>query len=173
MLLLSDVQVTTHHVAVIRRKSTHGWSTLELLLPLFNQGGGLTQALDLVALTVRHFTCQRVSSCGRIFDGMPQCSQAVVDQCLRPGVLIGNASGSFPVGVQVFLGLLGFAFEFRGLLPRPPCLGTNRFVTSPTVTHFPEGAAQFCICCFVCGPAVRELLGSSGQIFAGAVQFVL
>ena len=99
----------------------------------------------LISLLSRSGTpCQRECGCGRIFAGMPQCSQAVVDQCFHSGVLIGDAPGSFPVGGQVFLCLRGFAFEVLGLLPRLPCLHTNRFMSCPMVTDFPEGAAQFC-----------------------------
>ena len=41
------------------------------------------------------------------------------------------------------------------------------------VAEFPERTAQFGTCCFVGGTAVRELLRSRSQIFAGVLQFVL
>ena len=80
----------------------------------------------------------RVGGRGRISDAMPQCSQAAVDQCFRPGVLIGNAPGSFSVGSHVcFLGgLRGFTFEFRGLVARPPYLGKDRLVGRSTFFFF-------------------------------------
>ena len=84
---------------------------------------------------------------GRFTHRLHQRSQAVVDQGLRPGVLVGDASGSFPVGQQVFLRLGGLAFEVVCFLSRPPCLDKDRLMSCTAVTAFPQGAAQFCICC--------------------------
>ena len=43
--------------------------------------------------------------------------------------------------IIVFLGLRGFAFEFRGLVARLPYLSTDRVVGRATVTDFSEGTA--------------------------------
>ena len=67
--------------------------------------------------------------------------KAVVDQCFRPGALIGNTPGSFSVGDHVFLGLRGFAFELKSLAPRPPYHSTDSLVGRSTVTDFFEGTA--------------------------------
>ena len=110
---------------------------------------------------------------GRISDALPQCSQAIVDQGFRPGVCIGDASGSFPVGQQVFLCLRSLAFEVLCFLPRPPCFDTNRLMSCTAVTDLPEGTACHFDCRFLRGPTVGEFSGSGDQVFAGAIQFVL
>ena len=97
-----------------------------------------------------------LSGLGRISHGMPQCSKALVDQGFRPGVFIGDASGSVPVGQQVFLCIRSPAFEVVCFLPRSPCLDTDRLMSCTAVKDFPKGAAQFCMCCFLCVPTVGE-----------------
>ena len=88
---------------------------------------------------------------------------ALVDQGFRPGVFIGDASGSVPVGQQVFLCLRSPAFEIVCFLPRSPCLDTDRLMSCTAVKDFPEGAAQFCICCFLCVPTVGEAVARSSH----------
>ena len=133
---------------------------------------GVVAATHRSSRWLRHSAGQRVCS-RRLSDTTPQVSQAVVDQSFRSGVLIGDSPGTLSVRDHILLGLRGFAFELRGLVAHLPHLSTNRFMSRPAVTDFPEGAAQFCIRCFMGGPAVREFFESSGLIFAGALQFVL
>ena len=133
----------------------------------------MAQGLYLVAFSVRHSAGQRVCCRGRISDALPQCSQAIVDQGFRPGVCIGDASGSFPVGQQVFLCLRSLAFEVLCFLPRPACFDTNRLMSCTAVTDLPEGTACHFDCRFLRGPTVGEFPGSGDQVFAGAIQFVL
>ena len=126
-----------NHFTVFTGGPAHWLAVLELVLPRFNQLGGLTEVLDLVTFTVLHSTCQRVCGRGRISDGMPPCSKAVVDLCFRPGALN---------GMRLILSLWEIMFSC------PSCLSTDRFTSRPSVADFPEGAAQFCTRCFVCGP---------------------
>ena len=150
---------------------TQAWYTLELLLPRFDQVGGLTEILDFVAFSVRHTAGQRVCSRGRLSNTTPQVSQAVVDQSFRPGVLIGDSPGTLSVRDHILLSLRGFPFELRGLVARLPHFSTSRFMSRLTVTDFPEGAAQFCTRCFMGGPAVRnssEALAKSSQVHSSS-----
>ena len=98
------------------------WSTIsELVLPRFNQIGGLTEVLDLVAFTVRHSTCPRVMAAAASLTAVASVPKAVVDQCFRPGVLIGNAPWFFLCGRSCFL--------------RPPwlCVSAQKSCATPSV----------------------------------------
>ena len=86
---------------------------------------------------------------------------------------LGYSPGTLSVRDHILLGTRGFAFKLRGLVARLPYFSTNRFMSRTAVTGFPEGAAQFRTRCFMGGPAVQDFSGSSGQIFAGALQFIL
>ena len=83
---------------------------LELLLPLLDQLSGLPQVLYLVAFSVRYPARQSVWRGPHLAQHAP-VSKAIVDQGFRSGVFIGDASGSFPVGQQVFFCLRGLALE--------------------------------------------------------------
>ena len=90
--------LSTRITSQCSERAAHWLAVLELVLPLFDQISGLAP-------------CQGVCGRGRVSHGLQQRSKAVVDQCFCPGVLIGNAPGSFPVGNHVFLDLCRFAFD--------------------------------------------------------------
>ena len=131
-------------------KFAHSLALVELVLPLLDQISSLAQALNLITLSVR-YPCKSEKVQLR-----PHLARPLPPQCFRPGVLVGNTPGSFHVGQKIFLCLRGFALEVMSLPPHFTCLGTNHFMSRTTVTDFPERATQFCMCFFVCGPAVRE-----------------
>ena len=137
-------------------KFAHSLALLELVLPLLDQISSLAQALNLITLSVL-CPCRSENVQLRPHLARPApMFHVVVNQCFRPGVLVGNTPGSFHVGQQIFLCLRGFALEVMSFPPHFTCLGTNHFMSRTTVTDFPERATQFCMCFFVCGPAVRE-----------------
>ena len=115
-------------------KFPHSLALLELL-PLLDQFSSLAQALNLITLSVRYpFRSEDVQLWPHLARPAPMF-HAVVNQCCRPGVPVGNTPGSFHVGQQIFLCLRGFALEVMSLPPHFTCLGTNHF-KSRTVTDF-------------------------------------
>ena len=128
---------------------------MELVLPFLDQISSLAQALNLNTLSVRYPCRSENVQLGPHLARFAPMFHAVVNQCFPLGV-VGNTRGSFHVGQQIFLCLRGFALGVTSLPPHFTCLGTNHFMSRTTVTDFPERATQFCMCFFVCGPAVRE-----------------
>ena len=113
-------------------------------------------------------------NCGRISHGLPQCSTLSL-----------TSASALACSLEIRLGLsmwdnrFSCASEALRLKSRVfrqqhfTCLGTHHIMSRTTVTDFRERAIQFCMCFFVCGPAVRKFPRVSGQICAGAIQFVL
>ena len=74
-------------------------------------------------------------------------------------VFFRGTSTAFSERLGSFMGVVGFPFEFCGLLARLLHIDTRYFVRCPTVVDLTEGVVQVCACDFVQSPAVGELPG--------------
>ena len=151
----------------------HWLAILELMLPLLDQLSGLAQVLDLVTFPVRYSASQGMRGLGRSTHGLSHRSKAIIDQTLSPGMFVGDASCSFPVGERILLCFCGLPFQVVCSLPRFPSFDADRLMGCTSIADFSEGAACFCSCCFLCGPTIGESPASVGHVIAGAIQFVL